>query len=762
MAAKLSYIIAAMLMIVLLLPTLAMAQVPPTKTLYAVVINGETLSQGTFFLCREDQIFVNERDLRQWRFAPPKKGIFYKGEKYYPITAMAGLKYSVDVPSQTLKIDAPIGLFAPAIIDAERAVQREDPSYLRGFFLNYDLSLQGSDKKGGQMDGLFELVIPDPLGATASSFKVGDLGKSNNLIRLETLWNEDDLDKMESYRVGDIISSSGTMGRSFRMGGIQWATNFGTRPGFVSYPAAVAIGGTAELPSTVDIYVNNVRIFSRQVPAGPFEIRNFPVTSGSGEIKLVVKDLLGREHLVTQTYLTSPRLLKAGLTDFSYEAGLERRNYGIASNDYGSFILAGTHRHGFTDFMTGETHFEGAQNQQILSFASLWLLPDAGIATAGIGGRTSDAGVGVQGMLGYDFIASDRMFNVGANMKLFSKEYRELDLSLTPIQFQGSVHINKNFSRYGVLGLSYTHRDFFGQPGTRAITGSYDVNFWSGSLNLSVYKSMDATLADGFNFMYSLPLENNQSIAETSSVQNNQSRHGIEYQKNFESSTGYAYRLRGEKGDGQFAQFQANIAERNPAHDLGVNITGNNSQSAYQINFASSIVAVEAGLFLTRRINQSFGLVALPDFSNVEVYVNKHSAGKTNAQGYLIAADLRPYESNIIELNPLDLPITIFGDYSAKAVPYYRSGTLINFDIENTRNLMLTIKTADGKPLPAGSILKNRNGPGEWPVAEDGRAYVNGLRQDKLALIAMAGSRTCTLRLDGKTITQDWQPVLCE
>ena len=97
---------------------------------------------------------------------------------------------------------------------------------------------------------------------------------------------------------------------------MQLASNFATDPNFVTFPLPT-IGGLAEWNSVAEVFLNNTLRVSEEVPAGPFEIDNLPVVSGAGEVQLRVTDLLGREQFLTQSYYVSPRLLKAGLSDYS-------------------------------------------------------------------------------------------------------------------------------------------------------------------------------------------------------------------------------------------------------------------------------------------------------------------------------------------------------------------------------------------------------------------------------------------------------------
>ena len=113
---------------------------------------------------------------------------------------------------------------------------------------------------------------------------------------------------MTSFRLGDTNSRPGQWGGAVHFGGIQWATNFTTQPRFVPFPT-LAVAGEAILPSTVDVFVNNALRMHTDVPSGPFSLTNVPVLSGQGDANIVVKDILGREQIITLPYYVTPQLL---------------------------------------------------------------------------------------------------------------------------------------------------------------------------------------------------------------------------------------------------------------------------------------------------------------------------------------------------------------------------------------------------------------------------------------------------------------------
>src|SRR6185369_11021604 len=137
-----------------------------------------------------------------------------------------------------------------------------------------------------------------------------------------------------------------------RFGGIRWARNFAVVPNLVTFPLPT-LEGSAALPSTADILLdgNTVRQGLAVAP-GPFAITYLPAISGDGRINLVVRDPAGVQTIISRDFYVSPRLLTPGLSDFSFEAGALRRDYGLTSDGYGPLFVAGAWRQGATPSLT--------------------------------------------------------------------------------------------------------------------------------------------------------------------------------------------------------------------------------------------------------------------------------------------------------------------------------------------------------------------------------------------------------------------------
>jgi hypothetical protein len=146
---------------------------------------------------------------------------------------------------------------------------------------------------------------------------------------LDVNWRWDNIPQRTTLLVGDTVSTPGWWGRAVRFGGVQYGTNFGLQPGFVTYPL-MAVSGLASVPSTADILINNVRVAEQNVPAGPFTISNLP-TDRRRQLGRVVRD--PRKRVITQPFVAqqllgqaspSSRLGRARRVDYRLRTSLRR------------------------------------------------------------------------------------------------------------------------------------------------------------------------------------------------------------------------------------------------------------------------------------------------------------------------------------------------------------------------------------------------------------------------------------------------------
>jgi outer membrane usher protein len=244
-----------------------------------------------------------------------------------------GLRYQLDERTQELNIEGPPDIFAATVLGVPRERFAELGEIHLGGFLNYDLLFQHQDADSS-LDGVLELGLFHRLGVGTTTALARDIGDRSAFTRLETTWTADDPGRLSTLRLGDTIGRPGAWGRLVRFGGVQWGTNFAIQPEFITFPLPT-LSGEARIPSTVELFANSALRLQQSVPPGPFEIPNVPLITGAGDVQLVVRDLLGRQRVLVVPYYVSSALLRAGLTDYTFELDFERDNFGIESNDYG-------------------------------------------------------------------------------------------------------------------------------------------------------------------------------------------------------------------------------------------------------------------------------------------------------------------------------------------------------------------------------------------------------------------------------------------
>jgi outer membrane usher protein len=155
----------------------------------------------------------------------------------------------------------------------------------------------------------------------------------SEVVRLNSSFRYSDQDRMITYGAGDTINGGLAWSRPIRLGGLQAQSSFSLRPDLIT-AALPTLGGTAAVPSTVDVYVNSIKTFSQDVGTGPFSITNVPVISGAGNAELVIRDSAGHETKTSTPFYASANLLAPGLMSWSLEGGLPRLSFGSASDVY--------------------------------------------------------------------------------------------------------------------------------------------------------------------------------------------------------------------------------------------------------------------------------------------------------------------------------------------------------------------------------------------------------------------------------------------
>jgi outer membrane usher protein len=692
-----------------------------------VEINQMPTRETAFVLVMGGRLLVKAEDLKRWRIMlPDSPPIPYEGVDYYALDALRGMSYQLDEAAQKISLQATPGTFeATGIRGIATGFVKPDPTPPGGF-VNYDLFVSRA-AGATHRSGLIELGGFGPWGVLTSNQLVNDSEEDSEIIRLDTTFTRDRPDRLASFRLGDVISNPGAWGGSVRLGGLQYATNFGTQPGFIAFPLP-GISGEAILPSTVELYVNDALRLKRDVPMGPFSIQTLPVVTGPGEARLVIRDILGREQVIIQPFFASPRLLQPGLHAYSYELGAIRENFGIESQDYGRLAFVGTHRLGISDRFTGELHGELLEEQQTLGAGGTMLLTPAVFSVA-LAGSHSDRGTG--GLLDVNLEYRARQINFGVSSRMMTNDF--VDLGIPDTQ-QAPRFLNRAFASYslfgrGSLSVNYTEQDFRDREDLRLLGANYNFPLFNlGYVNFSLLHFLgdDSKTVVGMTFTKALGERTTASITSTSEP--GFSENTAQIQRSLPVGSGYGYRAL--IGDGENSRRQLALSAQNNIGTYLVEASEFRGEEAYRASVAGGIAMVERDVFLSRKITDSFSVVEVPGQADVRVYADNQLIGLTDERGLALIPRVRSYQENRISIEQGDIPLdAIISATSAATVPYFRSATRVKFPVEKTRSAMLQLVQSDGQPVPAGATARLHHNSQEFPVGSDGQLYLSDLQE---------------------------------
>ena len=694
---------------------------------FSVRVNQQELGVARLLRLRDGRWFARRVDLEEWRLRiPPSTPILFRSEEYFALDAFEGVIYNVNEPLQALDLTIAPRYFASTLLGAPASAPIPVlPS--PGGFLNYDFFLNAASGVK-RLDGLLETAVFNHLGVGLSGFLAQDLTSQPGLVRLETSWRRDFTADMKTLVLGDAIGSSGIWGRPVRFGGVRYGTNFATNPGFVAFPLP-ALSGEAVLPTTTELYVDGVLRQSSRVPPGPFRIDNVPVVTGQGEVRLVVRDLLGREQIINVPYYASSLLLREGLTEDSYELGAVRNNFGIRSHDYGRAVAAFQRRKGFSDRLTGEARAELLRDQQTAGAGASAALPDIGVVTGAAAVSRSSRGTGVLVFTGFERQVW-RGVSYGLRSQWTSADFAQLGVQpgeRAPVRL---LNANAGYAppRMGSFGVAYVRQDNRDRESSEIVSGSYSINVTASSaLVVFALKPLRGAGTHVVGLTLAIGFEGRRSGSVNYTAQPDANQAFVQFQQNLPSGPGAGYRVLAGTGS-QGGRQEASFAYQTDAGTYTVEAGHAQDRAAFRAGASGAIAVLDGRPFLSRTLDQSFAVAHVPGFQNVGVFVNNQIVARTDAAGYAMLPRLQPYQANTVRIDTADLPVdTRIAAGQLDAVPYYRSGQLLQFSVERANSAVLVLTLEDGSPMPAGSVVTRVGGTEQFPVAHRGQAYVTGL-----------------------------------
>ncbi|HKC60217.1 MAG TPA: fimbria/pilus outer membrane usher protein [Myxococcales bacterium] len=665
------------------------------------------------------------------------------GKTHVALRSLApGIVFRFDEPSLELRLTAQSQLLPVTRLDLA-PVQRPRDLVLRtdtSAFANYAVQYGSPDvistfgELGVSVRGN---LLYSGLSQTTSGFS---RGLSNFTV--------DQPEQMRRWVAGDSFASTGTLGASLLLGGVSVSRNFGLDPYFVRSPLP-RVSGAVLTPSTLDVYVNGVLVRREPLPPGPFEIANLPVTSGLSGVQYVLHDAFGRTQEYSTRAYSSPTVLAKGLSDYSYNLGVERDDFGTSSFSYGRPVLLAQHRLGLTDRITAGYRLE-ADPGLVSAGPTLSLALPLGQVDLSAAGSIKDGSWGAGGSAAY--VLATRPAAFGVSVRAMTPRYA--NAALDPLAdrplLDASAFASLTMGRL-TLALDYGASYMRDAGVNDLLQARADIRVsrratFSVTAGRSRSPGQDGVLQTTAGLVYSF---DEMTVANTSATaQTGGNSASASVQRGLPIGDGLGYIVQGDSGASD--HFGAQVLANAPFGHYEASFQRFGPDNASSLSAAGSLVLAGDRLFLARPVQDGFAVLRVPGLPGVRGYLNNVEVGTTDSRGDLFIPNLLPYYGNRLSIRDGDVPMDYeVGKVERLVASPYRGGALVEFDVHRIQSVTGVLELEGGVSPAYGELQISAGGKDlVSPISAEGRFWLEGVPVGSYAATAGFRGGTCTVRIE--------------
>ena len=748
---------------------------PGQALMLAVVINGRDIGLLGNFQQRGAGLLATRRELQALGLRPSTRDAAAGDDAMEALSDLPGIHYAVDGRRQIVNITAPPTSLVPTQISRGEAATLPPVQSDFGGVLNYNVVTTGA---GGRavVQGQLDARVFSPVGVASTGLIVqgGDAPGGRSATRLDTTYSYSDPDGLRRVRVGDLITGGLAWTRPVRLGGVQVTTDFSLRADLVTFPVPT-VAGTVAVPSSVDVLVNNVQLLSRDVPPGPFEVRQLPVVTGAGSVSVAITDALGQQVTQTLPFYASTALLAPGLSAFSVELGSVRMGYGVLSDAYRGAAGSGSYRHGVADWLTVEAHGEASAAVAMGGGGVSVTAAGLGVLSLSAAASTARGQSGGLAYAGFERLSSG--LSVTGSVQVTSAGYRDLaaaDGDTVPrlaaragaglsvaggaIGVQFTV-IRRSAPTAGLRNAAYA-AGYGGLPQSvgYAVAPAARTMLLSASYSRAVFADRAYFYATGFADLsqrhsagavigISIPLGDRTALAASATLGSRQAFGTLGASQSAAAVGDYGYQVASSLG--RPGRETGDLQYRSGAALLDVGLDRTAGQTAYRASAQGALVLANGRMFAANTVGDSFAVVDTSGIPGIHVLQENRPAGETDASGMRLVTDLRSFEPNRLDIDARDIPPDASVSAPSQVVrPQDRSGVVVRFAVKQSRGALLRLVDGAGKPVPVGSraVLQGTGEPAT--VGFDGEAFVTGLGDHNRLVVTRQDGTACVARFE--------------
>ena len=517
---------------------------------------------------------------------------------------------------------------------------------------------------------------------------------------------------------------------------------------------APVIRGIANSNARVRVMQRGIVIHEITVPPGAFLIDDLYPTGSSGDLLVTVTEADGSQRSFTVAYSSVAELLRPGVVRYGLTVGQFRHT----PSSHAPYLLQGTLRRGFSNWLTGYSGLMAAQGYSAAAVGVALNTPigalsaDVTQARSELGDGLTRQGHGLRASYSRMIAASGTQVDMAAHRYSSGGFYNASETFLmrdgaTPETFHGwsrtvrrrhrlQIGVAQSLpNQWGHFNLSASAQDYWQRSGS-------DVDFQIGyhrqigDVSLSVHygraRRLDTGATEGRGMVtVSMPL-------------GARSTHTPSYSASLVSEKNTQWlgnSLSGTWGDAQQFSYNAHTTLANPTGGERSLAWGSSAawsapyaivsgsyargprSAQYGASISGGIVAYADGVVLAPTLGDTSAIIVAEHAGGARV-VNANGV-RLDDQGRAVVPYLSPYRHNAVELDPSGLSTDVELKVSSQNVaPTAGAVSLLTFPTEIGYSVLLQGQRENGVALPFGAALVDDTGRLAGFVGQAGKALV--------------------------------------
>lgn len=518
------------------------------------------------------------------------------------------------------------------------------------------------------------------------------------------------------------------------------------------------VDGVADSPSVVEVRQSGVLVYNTIVPAGPFRLQGFSLLNTRSDLEVTLTGSNGQARQFTvpaSTLLIHAPVVSPGI---SFGAGRIEQHDGIKP-------LVGTIATGwqltpysglYAGLIASSPWRAGALSLDTQLFAPTRLNLQTTIAQDA---KHAAAGTSIFALLSHSL--TERL-NFNANGRQQTSGYRELSdalvstrhdnpNSLSRSRYQWGSGLSWSTDAVGSLSLSWGRTTTFAGAQSDYLRAGWNYQLGRAWLGLSLEHDSGTLSGQNDDRLYaslSMPLGDKREINSFLNATKRSARGGIRYSDRASRDLNWSIASeRDLRNDRTSASGSLSTLTR--VSQLSASINHNSDNYTSWSTQASGAAVLHAdGLTLSpHRVSDTFGVAQVGDESGVRIDT---PAGPvwTDWRGYAVLPGLNGYHSSSIQVDTRSLKknVDIANAWKETILAHGAVGK-VNFEVVQTRRVLVNAQMADGSKLPRGASLFDGDGRLVTIVADDGTVFVPDAAADMTLEVQNAGTSLCTMNL---------------